>query len=288
VLVLLALAGATIAPAWVLALGPVVWGVPHVLADVRYLVVRPGLHRRRAIAMTILLGLALSVAVGVRGAIAGAAAAVLLSRASPARKGGLLVIAAALFAGACTLGRTSDVLFSHLHNLVAVAFFCTWRSGSARRWVLPVAAFVGGAALIVGGGLDDLALTTHFGTFNLDLARESLTPGLRSSLATRFVLLFAFAQSVHYGVWLGLVPAEARARTTPPSFRQAARAARAELGAGLVALGAAAALVFAGWAFFDVARARDAYLVTASFHGWLEIGAAFLFLAEGRHPAGEV
>ena len=32
-------------PVALLALGPIVLGVPHVLADVRYLVVRPGFHR---------------------------------------------------------------------------------------------------------------------------------------------------------------------------------------------------------------------------------------------------
>ena len=32
----------------VLAVGPLVLGVPHLVADLRYLVVRPGLHRRAA------------------------------------------------------------------------------------------------------------------------------------------------------------------------------------------------------------------------------------------------
>src|SRR4051812_34613224 len=32
-------------PIALLALGPIALGVPHVLADVRYLIVRPGLHR---------------------------------------------------------------------------------------------------------------------------------------------------------------------------------------------------------------------------------------------------
>jgi len=36
------------APLWLLVVGPLALGVPHLLADVRYLVVRPGLHRSRA------------------------------------------------------------------------------------------------------------------------------------------------------------------------------------------------------------------------------------------------
>ncbi|XXF76315.1 hypothetical protein P2318_25100 [Myxococcaceae bacterium GXIMD 01537] len=39
------------APLWSLALGPVLLGVPHLLSDVRYLVVRPGLHRRTGLAV---------------------------------------------------------------------------------------------------------------------------------------------------------------------------------------------------------------------------------------------
>ena len=38
---------AVVAPLYLLAVGPLVLGVPHLLADVRYLVVRPRLHRRR-------------------------------------------------------------------------------------------------------------------------------------------------------------------------------------------------------------------------------------------------
>lgn len=33
-------------PLWLLTMGPLVLGVPHLLADLRYLVVRPGLYRR--------------------------------------------------------------------------------------------------------------------------------------------------------------------------------------------------------------------------------------------------
>src|SRR5580704_2483847 len=47
--VVAAFAATALAPVWLLLLGPIVLGVPHVVADVRYLVARPGLHRRRAL-----------------------------------------------------------------------------------------------------------------------------------------------------------------------------------------------------------------------------------------------
>ena len=38
-----------LAPWWAFALGPIVLGVPHLVADIPYLVVQPGLHRRGAL-----------------------------------------------------------------------------------------------------------------------------------------------------------------------------------------------------------------------------------------------
>ena len=47
--VAIALGLSLLAPLWVLALGPIVLGVPHLLADLRYCVVRPGWHREPAL-----------------------------------------------------------------------------------------------------------------------------------------------------------------------------------------------------------------------------------------------
>src|SRR5262245_58494037 len=41
-----ALLATLLCPLWLLGLSPLILGVPHLLADVRYLVVRPGFHRR--------------------------------------------------------------------------------------------------------------------------------------------------------------------------------------------------------------------------------------------------
>lgn len=46
VAVLGALVGSGVWPLWMLAVGPIVLGVPHVVSDVRYLVAKPGYHRR--------------------------------------------------------------------------------------------------------------------------------------------------------------------------------------------------------------------------------------------------
>lgn len=282
VLVALALGAAGFVPAWMLGIGPLVWGVPHVLADIRYLVVRPGLHRRRRISAALVAAIALSFGFGIRGAIAGGAAAVLLSRASVARKLAVVGVSGVLFAIAAACAETADVVFAHCHNLVAIGFFWAFRRRASRLFLLPVVAFVCGAVLLLAGTFDGLALATRIGTLDLELARETLAPGLDTTAATRLVLLFAFAQSVHYIVWIALIPAEARSRETPPSLRQAARAIVSDLGSLVVLAGLVTTTVLGVWAFRDLASARSMYLAVASFHGWLEVGVAMLFLAEGR------
>src|SRR5262249_33550056 len=56
-LLLCALASSSVVPMWLLALGPIIWGVPHIVADVRYLVARPGYHRRPWIMAAIAAGI---------------------------------------------------------------------------------------------------------------------------------------------------------------------------------------------------------------------------------------
>ena len=49
ILILLSLSFTMISPLWLLALGPILLGIPHVLADVLYLIVRQGFHRNTQI-----------------------------------------------------------------------------------------------------------------------------------------------------------------------------------------------------------------------------------------------
>src|SRR5437870_611666 len=48
-----------LAPLWLLALGPVLLGVPHLMADVRYLILRRGLHHRRELWLPVGIPLAM-------------------------------------------------------------------------------------------------------------------------------------------------------------------------------------------------------------------------------------
>src|SRR5262245_41513311 len=57
-----ALALAVTSPVLLLVASPILFGVPHLLADVRYLVVRPGLHRRLPVVVALAGPLAIAAA----------------------------------------------------------------------------------------------------------------------------------------------------------------------------------------------------------------------------------
>ncbi len=57
-----------------------------------------------------------------------------------------------------------------------------------------------------------------------------LAPGLAEPWALRLVLLFAFAQAVHYGIWLRLIPEEDRPQPSPRTYAASFRPSSATSG----------------------------------------------------------
>jgi hypothetical protein len=287
-LMVTALLSTSLFPLWFLALGPLVWGVPHIVSDLRYLVARPGYHRRPWVLAAMLGGIvAAAFGMGVRGGLLGAAAALLLARASWKRRALGLAVVGGLGALAQWAGPLADLVFAHGHNLVAVGLWWAWRRrGSGLHWI-PLVLFAAGCALILSGAMAPLAdLTGGFvapwlGTTAHDLA-WGLAPGRFGALSLRFLLLYAFAQSVHYVVWLRLVPEDDRPSATPRSFLQSYRALRTDVGSIVLWIAVLGTLAFAVWAAMSgVGHARNGYLQVAFFHGYLELAAAALLWAEG-------
>jgi hypothetical protein len=271
------------APLWTLALGPIVFGVPHLLADVRYCIVRPGLHRRVplivAAGVPLLLGALLSDPTISLAAVAGAG---VVANGSTRRRAMIVALAIGAAVAMALARGTSILVLLHAHNLVAIGMWWAWRDRQSRLHWLPLAAFVGLSALLWFAapvpGLSDVAPT------RLGLGRHlgELAPGLPTAIGARVVLLFCFAQAVHYAIWLRMVPDEDRDRVTTRSFGQTARALTRELGRPVLLVAVVAAFVFAIWAAIDLAQARSSYLRFGMFHVALELVAAALFFIEGR------
>lgn len=293
-------------PLVLLAVSPLILGVPHLLADVRYLVVQPGYHRRLLLALPVSLGLlGAAFGYGMRAGLAASAVTLVLARAPQHRSRiqdvlrrllGLMAVSGLLYVGWRSDWYWLDLGMAHAHNFVAVVFLSLWLAsrrlasasespaGTRGVW-LPLLLFLAISALLFTGlvGARPAALDAFSGSewLELDGARWTLAPYLSPDLGTRVVLLFAFAQAVHYTVWLRLIPDVARERPTPRSFRASAAALQRDLGGPLLLLTGLLALGLLAYALVDLAAARDRYFRIALFHGHLELCALALFWIEG-------
>jgi hypothetical protein len=287
-LLLCALVSSSVIPMWLLALGPIVWGVPHIVSDVRYLVTRPGYHRRPWIMAAIGAGIIASgLGFGVRGALAGAGGALLLSRATPARRAAGIVVIGGLLALAQWAGWVADLVFAHAHNAVGVGLWWAWRRRQTRLHWLPLLLFAGGGAIILAGLTEPIVGWSHgFVAPWTGLTARSLALGLSprpdGPIAVRLLMFYAFWQAAHYVVWLRLVPEDDRPSPTPRSYLQSYRALRADVGSVVLWIALLGAIAVALWAAVNVGQARNGYIQLAFFHGYLELAAVALLWGEAR------
>lgn len=281
-----ALVSTLVAPLWLLVLGPLVWGVPHIAADIRYLVLRTGFGRRRI--LWVFGGvplLALALGADLLWGFVGTALVALAARASWRRRLVVAVLMLGCGLGLQRLGPTSDVVFGHVHNFGAVSLWWVWRPRRGRAHWVPLVLLVAAIGLLVS----DLGLQIVGSRFEWHALGDSpdrqlwrLAPGLEPMLGMRLVLVFCFMQSVHYAMWMQMIPDEERQRSTVMTFR--ASLCDLERDTGRFALGVFATLSLAliVWASWDVLAAERGYFRVARFHGHLELMAAALLLLEGR------
>jgi hypothetical protein len=279
--VLLSFALTLISPLMLLALGPIVLGVPHLVADVRYCVVRPGWHRDRGLWLAavpvVAVGLGAPIAVG----LAGVGVAIVTAHAATRRRLVGLALLGVLVVVAAGVGRWFDVGLTHLHNAIAVALWLAWRPRRRRWHLVPLALLVGCTAVLLAWPRVDGVLALDLGV-PLRSHLAQLAPGVPTALALPLVVSFAFLQSVHYALWLRVVPEEDRERPTPRTFRASLAALDRDLGRLIVWLALAAALALALWAATDLFAARLGYLRFARFHAVLELCVLARLLVEQR------
>ena len=285
-----------------LALSPVLFGVPHIASDVRYLLVR-GARGQSGVLVPLQLArvlgplFALAALLGLFGAgsaalaVAGAAVAwTALATAQSARLR-IALLTAALAASALALSYPwlARLVLAQTHNWIAlgIAAFLVGRRAAA-GW-LPLVLIVVGVLLIASGACDTWLVLASSGSVGRTALREVAAvvapPGAAPIIALRWVALFAFAQAVHYSAWLSLVPDAERENERPVSFRRSFELLRAdfgELGARGVVLATIALPVSA---CFALTAARRAYVGVAIFHGFVELAWLLVLLSSTRFGA---
>ncbi|HMU39017.1 MAG TPA: hypothetical protein PKE31_08380 [Pseudomonadota bacterium] len=291
VAILVALIGSTCLPLWILALGPLFLGVPHLVSDVRYLIVRPGHQTSRKMAACVGIPLVLC---GVGGGMPlGLLAACGVCVATPGRPWrrvlglGLLlgVLALGFFRG---LFPWFELALAHLHNPLAVVLWLLWRPRQERLHIYPIVfyllAVLGLATGLFSAFPFGLASAPRFSEPVLDFFRDTLAPDFAEPWGTRLVLLYCFGQMVHYSMWLQVIPEEDRPRPTPRTFAATFRVLGQDLS---VPLFACALVTMAGlwvYALRDLWSAREAYFRIATFHGYLEICALMYWFVAAQRP----
>ena len=286
--VVTALLGTMIAPLWLLALGPLVWGIPHLVADLRYLVVRTGYGQRPRL---LLLGglplLSIGLGADLTWGFVGGIAVALAARADLRRRLFAVGLLGCCAAGLLALGDLSDVVFGHAHNFAALGLWWIWRPRRTRLHWIPVALLLAAIAFLLSPlALDGMRALGGLAWFPAgeDSTRQlwRLAPGLSPDLGLRLVLLFCLMQSVHYALWLHMLPDEDRERSTAMTFRASYRQLERDIGSVGVWV---AMLLGAGiivWAVLDLSAAGRGYFRMARFHGHLEIMAVVVLLLERR------
>jgi hypothetical protein len=298
--VLLAAFGAVYFPVLLFTFGPVLLGVAHVAADVRYLVLRRNLARwwqstvwagclalialraleeLRVVPRNARLEYAMAAAfIGV------ALVAALRERGSRARAAVACLALVTALAAAWQHPGSARYVFLHAHNLIAlVAWATVFRTN--KRWLLAPAALIGVAtALLASGTFSRQTLASPFAaSFHLHVLTVAhwLAPFPDARLALGVATAYLFLQSVHYSAWLNWIPQQEQPGRGTFTFRMSARSLFADLGApGVAAVALAAGAVLIG-ACFDVQRSQTLYLSLATFHGYLELALLAFFWVRG-------
>ena len=298
---LAAFALALLAPSFLIAVAPLVLGVPHLASDVRHLLLRRASPRwwlgASAAFAAMLIAIralaeaspALAPSLAVEQGVA--AAWVLLGTIGGAvmgtSRGRAWSAAAAAFAvAAFAVGapRVFRMALLHGHNLIAVVIWLALFRPRGRLVWLPVAIVLGGAGLLASGAL--LAVTIKhgalsFGGLHLFAAADWLAPGLPDDAAIALAMTFAFLQSVHYAIWLGGIPAGDRPGDGSRSLRAVTRDLLRDFSPAGVAIIVALALLVAGVGIAQPVATRRLFLSLGTFHGWLELAVLAYLGARG-------
>lgn len=291
---------AVLATPLLLIFGPLVLGVPHLVGDVRHMVLRRQLPSSfRAAVYASCAGLIALRALEEIGwqfparaeMIFVSAAIVAAASAGPrgAKRPAVVLGALAVAVGFIGNPRVARLAMLHGHNIIALVVWLVLfrRSRRAVRTPMLLTGFV--FVLLSSGTLAPVTeargLDQFFG-MSTSGAALFLAPGLEpGALTVGITSGFAFLQSVHYAVWLIYVPQDDTHHQGSRSFRRSVRDLIDDVGVTALSVALVVGLAVVAFAFIDALQARALYLSLASFHGYFEVAMLFYFLGRTPEPA---
>jgi hypothetical protein len=313
-------------PLWVLAIGPIIWGVPHIFASLRFQADMvhaksssvDGSSVRRAIFFSCLIWAGITlfrIYTDVfqnlsrwdrthPGAVEAAVAVVMLIGLSFIFRRSLkqLALSSVLLVPITLALWKLPLVFSGIlilgHNFVACVF---WILAARERRDRAVA--VGATVLFVlihilvflkvFDGLINLfpvASSLGWSGASIDGLGHMITPWSENlSVWYRAVSLYAFGQSLHYFIWLKAIPDLRAPTSNPTSVRTAWNFLKRDFGLKL-ALGACllSLIPMAVWLIIGFETSHNLYFAVASCHGYFEFAGLALLLGKLANPLKEV
>jgi hypothetical protein len=269
------------ATGWVLLFGPLVFGMPHLVAEARYLFFQP--HRRNTalFAVLALQTVLVFAGLGIHGLGISTALALFCVGGCSRANLWLFALALVMFAAALVAPTWSRFALLHGHNFVPLFVWLVWRERPKATSLLVTAILCAAVGAILVGAFDRVAIHTPLSddTFSLTRITDAVAGEFAGPWRKRFLVLFCFMQSVHYAFWLRLVPEEARDRETPRTWRASWRAYKTDAGPALARLAMLAILVVPLFALaLGPVRARSFYVTASEFHATVETVLVLLLL----------
>lgn len=260
------------APLWQLLLGPIIWGIPHLIGDLRYLVLREGLERQLWFWILVCIPFVVFLwSYEPYFAMLGVVFSAFFSKRASWGKVGIIILSLFFLTLSWLDSRSFLFGFLHLHNLIGIGIWWFWRKNRAIWEAIPLLlCFLGSIYLLTQA---PMSMATELFPARLDAEyfAYNLADFAEGEWRFRWVSLYAFLQSAHYIVWVRLIPEEARKQYTPRSFQKSLRALRDDFGSWIFWGTAIAMIGLLVWAFFDGQQARSSYLHLIAFHGFLEL-----------------
>ena len=279
-------------PLWQLALGPVLWGIPHILGDLRYLIIKQRLAHTISFWLLVVLPLVHFTyrprVTTTMIALGGAAFLGFIHRrrAVDQRNSGRGIAPRFISVMTCAVlgyivSRSwpyhAHFVLLHAHNLITLGIWWFWRPRRSLWELAPLVMLLGCSALILCAWDAQSWRAAHVATdwapaqLTLSYFERTLAWMLPEHLRPQWVVLYSFLQSAHYLVWIRLIPEDDRIAETPITFRRSALRLGKDFGSWVMLAVFVGMLTLAVWAIVDISSARLTYLRWISAHASLEV-----------------